>query len=39
MAKKMTVNTYAAKKVSRKGRHSKTHSGRKRSNRGQGYPR
>ena len=39
MAKKMTVNTYAKKTVNRKGRHSKKHSGRKRSNRGQGYPR
>lgn len=39
MAKKTLNTTFIRKKIRRKGRHSKAHLGRKKSNRGQGHPR
>ena len=38
MAKKTLNTTFIRKKVRRRGRHSKSHFGKKKSSRGQGYP-
>ena len=38
MAKKTLNTTFLRKKIKRKGRHSKKHLNRKKSNRGQGFP-